>query len=64
MRILESTPKRYDRGIRILTFGKLDMAYDRMMSYVEEDKVLDLGCGTGALALRAAKKGRGTLKIG
>jgi len=57
MRILESAPKRYDRRIRILTFGKLDMAYDRMMSYVEEDKVLDLGCGTGALALRAAKNG-------
>ena len=57
MRILESSPKRYDRGIRILTFGKLDLAYDRMMSYVEEDKVLDLGCGTGALSLRAAKKG-------
>jgi demethylmenaquinone methyltransferase/2-methoxy-6-polyprenyl-1,4-benzoquinol methylase len=58
MRILESAPKRYDRGIRILKFGKLDLAYDRMMSYVEEeDKVLDLGCGTGALTLRAAKKG-------
>ncbi|MCW4033355.1 MAG: class I SAM-dependent methyltransferase [Candidatus Bathyarchaeota archaeon] len=58
MRILESAPKRYDRGIRILKFGKLDLAYDRMMSYVEEeDKVLDLGCGTGALSLRAAKKG-------
>jgi len=58
MRILESTPKRYDKGIQILTFGKLDLAYDRMMSYVEKgDRVLDLGCGTGALSLRAAKKG-------
>ncbi|WP_455277114.1 corrinoid protein-associated methyltransferase CpaM [[Eubacterium] cellulosolvens] len=58
MRILESTPNRYDKGIRILTFGKLDLVYDRMMSYVEKgDRVLDLGCGTGALTLRAAKKG-------
>lgn len=58
MKILESAPKRYDRGIRILTSGKLDLVYDRMISYVEKgDKVLDLGCGTGVFALRAAKKG-------
>ncbi len=58
MRILESVPSRYDRGIKILTFGKLDEAYDRLISCVEEGQnVLDIGCGTGSLALRAAKKG-------
>jgi ubiquinone/menaquinone biosynthesis C-methylase UbiE len=58
MKVLESTPNRYDRGIRILTLGRLDKAYDRLASHIREGQsVLDLGCGTGALTLRAAQKG-------
>jgi len=58
MRMLESAPSRYDRGLRILTLGRLDGAYDRLISYVGEgQRVLDVGCGTGALVLRAAAKG-------
>jgi ubiquinone/menaquinone biosynthesis C-methylase UbiE len=58
MKILESTPTRYDRGIRILTLGRLDRVYDRLASHIEKGQmVLDLGCGTGALALRAGHKG-------
>jgi len=58
MKILESVPSRYDQGIYILTLGKLNKVYDRLTSYIKkEQKVLDLGCGTGALTLRAAKKG-------
>lgn len=58
MRLLESAPSRYDRGLRILTLGRLEKAYDRLASHVVEgQKVLDIGCGTGALALRAAQRG-------
>lgn len=58
MRILESSPSRYDRGIRLLTLGRLDAAYDRLLSHVRAGQaMLDIGCGTGALTLRAALKG-------
>jgi ubiquinone/menaquinone biosynthesis C-methylase UbiE len=58
MKILESAPSRYDTGIRLLTMGRLDKVYDRLISQLKNgDRVLDLGCGTGALALRAAKIG-------
>jgi len=57
MKILESAPSRYDRGIRILTLGSLDGAYDRLTSHIERgQRVLDIGCGTGALTIRAAQK--------
>jgi cyclopropane fatty-acyl-phospholipid synthase-like methyltransferase len=60
MRLLESAPSRYDRGVFILTLGGLVGAYDRLISHVAAgERVLDLGCGTGALTLRAA--GRGAL---
>jgi len=58
MKILESAPGKYDTGIRIITLGKLDKAYDRLAGYISSgDHVLDIGCGTGALTLRAARKG-------
>lgn len=58
MKIMESAPDRYDAGVRILTLGSVDKAYDRLISHVKESqRVLDIGCGTGALTLRAAQKG-------
>jgi ubiquinone/menaquinone biosynthesis C-methylase UbiE len=58
MKFLESAPGRYDRGIRILSLGLTDKAYDRLVSSIGKGwKVLDIGCGTGALTLRAARKG-------
>ena len=58
MRLLESAPGRYDTGIRLLTWGRLDRAYDRLTAHIQPgQRVLDIGCGTGALALRAARQG-------
>jgi demethylmenaquinone methyltransferase/2-methoxy-6-polyprenyl-1,4-benzoquinol methylase len=57
MKILESAPSRYDKGIRLLTLGALDKVYDRLASHIKAGQgVLDLGCGTGALSLRAARQ--------
>ena len=57
MKILESTPARYDLGIRLLTLGRLDKTYDRITACIKAgQKALDIGCGTGALTLRGARK--------
>jgi len=58
MKVLESAPSRYDRGISLITLGRVSQAYDRLASRINDGwKVLDIGCGTGAMTLRAAQRG-------
>jgi ubiquinone/menaquinone biosynthesis C-methylase UbiE len=58
MNVLESAPDRYDRGMHILTLGRLEQVHQAISDSVERgSRVLDIGCGTGSLAVRLAGKG-------
>lgn len=57
MRVLESGPRRYDFGIRLLSLGHIGTIYARVTQLVRGPRVLDLGCGTGNVALRLASRG-------
>jgi demethylmenaquinone methyltransferase/2-methoxy-6-polyprenyl-1,4-benzoquinol methylase len=57
MRVLESASRRYDLGIRLLSFGHIEKVYNRVAQLARGPEVLDLGCGTGNVALRLARRG-------
>jgi 2-polyprenyl-3-methyl-5-hydroxy-6-metoxy-1,4-benzoquinol methylase len=59
MKWLETRPADYDRGIRLLTLGKLRPLQERIAhQYVSEAmRVLEIGCGTGTLTALMAKRG-------
>lgn len=59
MKWLETSPGDYDRGIRLLTLGRI-AAIKREIAerYVNAGvRVLEIGCGTGTLAVMLAERG-------
>lgn len=65
MKFLESTPERYDRGIRMLSGGRIDAVHRRIAELAASPgaRVLDIGCGTGGVALACAARGATVLAI-
>ncbi len=59
MRALESAAYRYDRGMRLLSLGRIGGLYTRVaeLAAAPSLRVLDLGCGTGGVALACAARG-------
>jgi ubiquinone/menaquinone biosynthesis C-methylase UbiE len=59
MKVLESAPRRYDRGISMLSGGRIAAAYDRIaaLAAAPGKRVLDIGCGTGGVTLACAARG-------
>jgi SAM-dependent methyltransferase len=59
MKFLESAPERYDRGIRMLTRGRIGEVYERIARSVAAPgrRILDIGCGTGGVSYACAARG-------
>ncbi len=59
MKWLERRPADYDRGIRLLTLGRLEAMQHLIVEELIEEgmRVLEIGCGTGALTVAMAKAG-------
>ncbi len=59
MKVLESGPRRYDRGISMLSGGRITEAYEQIAALAAGPgtRVLDIGCGTGGVTLACAARG-------
>jgi ubiquinone/menaquinone biosynthesis C-methylase UbiE len=65
MKWLETRPQDYDRGISVLTFGRLKQLQAEIINRLIHDEmnVLEIGCGTGALTIAMAQSGARVIAI-
>ena len=67
MRILESAPRRYDLGIRLLSLGRVTAMYDAVataaVGHDRAPRVLEIGCGTGNLTRALLARGATVVAI-
>jgi ubiquinone/menaquinone biosynthesis C-methylase UbiE len=59
MKWLETSPKDYDRGIWLLTLGRIQRIKEIIANHYVRDgaRVLEIGCGTGTLTRMMAERG-------
>lgn len=59
MKVLETQPRRYDLGISMLSLGASELMKNRLVgeNVHAGDRVLEIGCGTGTMAIQAALRG-------
>ena len=66
MRILEGAPARYDAGMRLLTLGGWERAHRALAEAAVPRpgvRVLEIGCGTGALTAQLLARGAGVIAL-
>lgn len=64
MKAFENTPARYDGAMQMLTLGRLERLRREIAARVKgSSRVLDVGCGTGSLAVMMARNGARVLGI-
>lgn len=65
MKWLERRPELYDRGVQLLTLGRLRQLQDQLVNdHIQRgQRVLELGCGTGGLTLAMAEKGADVIAV-
>lgn len=55
---VEYAPERYDVSVRLLTGGRIDRIKNEIAERIGAgDVVLDIGCGTGSLAIKCVERG-------
>src|SRR5262245_4251550 len=63
MKAFENAPARFDAAMQLLTLGRLARLRAEIVDRVADGQVLDVGCGTGSLAVMMARNGARVLGI-